>query len=1215
MSCLKKAFAISLCWGVLAYPCLADDQLHLWIKAFIPNSHPSRPGYVRNLPNDKNRWVIPGPTIPWTNTGIPILFDTCFETDNRTFSSDSTAEARVTSEAVIVASLTKANIRPFSSRRYHRAGSSRQVDCKTGSKIAEDHGDVSGSHFGPPTIADGVVQLTVNSAVKNPLTTRFGTPSIDYGGTFTWDIKNQKLRFKGYTGVFPAFEAYAQLNNGPPKRIFGHMPEDGTSTWYLYDFSLMANTKSFVSEIDLHPNSTQTANMSPFMPAEELERDLFITSSRFQSQNGGQPLFAAALAVSAADAGRSETEIDALTSKATQLFQKHEQELEESGLASAMSAISKIRSDAGAILRSGLADGLTLRAELTALVDQTTASQSSSEQDWALPGEKKSAAQVVDEFERRTFRGAFDAYLRGQPNFKEVFDKHILPSVQIRPGSGIDAILKPGRTFSDQPLVRSFANLVKENQDSDGGVVLTEAITEKVKASIPQSLKSLTPVIQAASKRVQDGSWSSKDISDIALEEMEKSDSPELRAVVTAARLKDDLSIGNASAALQLAESLIAPGNPKLAKDINRVGNAAIQIAQVYGAYSKGGINGVVGAAGAAGLTGNSVGVALAVAGMLGGDGPGGSSGPDPAIMAALAQIQEQLETIRGEMNTRFDRIDSKLDTLYAETMEQFGLVRSALEDLQGDVTGIQNHLAQISTQISHSEMRIVDAMDRMRSDLVNLQMEPCLAWRQTTVIYDMPFDEFVRCLARFNYLATRKSSQTVIPPTSLTLSDLRASLLPDRPATEALPFLAAVAAGAGKPLVDNARLSEVMPPEEWIVAASSYLKVAQTWQKHYDGTPLAQLRGIIARGKLISEILNSASNPNRGGAIVSALLTAYSEQVPTFKKQLWETTLSIDTTQPLAGENLSHEVLPCRNGGPIESGDDWRRAQVTTSNNMNPVPLIGRRAARTNMGPIRWCVAEDNLWEFNAAQTKPLEVFLLAFERSPTGEERLVHSRVLRTTSSYTHPWVEFVGGVAGASHHGDGVGTIQSAWPELRQQLEATETSTPVDLARQVRDYFEVFTNIRSLEEKQVEEKLTENSIISKELYRAVKVEADGSTINNLEITSQLATRMATLALPGDQSSNDFLAAMLTGDAPLVSLSSLSSLEDASIPALGLPKIAASRAKAIDRLIGLSLGAADQVAPAYPEMTRTLSQLQVFFDRQLQRCAQGLRPAEACQ
>jgi hypothetical protein len=60
-------------------------------------------------------------------------------------------------------------------------------------------------------------------------------PDVNYGGHFTYNVATKKIRFQGSIGVFPSFEAYAQLGNGPVKTIFQANPGAGTTIMSLIE--------------------------------------------------------------------------------------------------------------------------------------------------------------------------------------------------------------------------------------------------------------------------------------------------------------------------------------------------------------------------------------------------------------------------------------------------------------------------------------------------------------------------------------------------------------------------------------------------------------------------------------------------------------------------------------------------------------------------------------------------------------------------------------------------------------------------------------------------------------------------------------------------------------------------------------------------------------------------------------------------------------------
>jgi hypothetical protein len=104
-------------------------------------------------------------------------------------------------------------------------------------------------HIGAPAIADGIVQITVDGRASNPLVTP--SPDIKYSGTFTYNTRTNTLRFQGSTGVFPAYEAYAQLNGGPIVTLIQNMPRQNTTVCNLIDFGTGLQLQSVDTTVTL----------------------------------------------------------------------------------------------------------------------------------------------------------------------------------------------------------------------------------------------------------------------------------------------------------------------------------------------------------------------------------------------------------------------------------------------------------------------------------------------------------------------------------------------------------------------------------------------------------------------------------------------------------------------------------------------------------------------------------------------------------------------------------------------------------------------------------------------------------------------------------------------------------------------------------------------------------------------------------------------------
>lgn len=216
---IKSAVWLLAFWGT---PVQAQDRVHIWLKAFLPATHSGNPGYITSVPG--NRSVLPDP-LPGSSA--------CFATDHRGFSPDPGASARGTVEFDMVVASNNVTIAPSGPAAIMRIGPTHKVDCNTGSDLEPPRtASVEHMNMGAPAFADGVAQVVIDGRIGNPFVpvgSAFHIPDINWGGTFTFDVRNRHLRFQGSTGIFPAFEAYAQLNGGPVQTLFRHDPDPGTT--------------------------------------------------------------------------------------------------------------------------------------------------------------------------------------------------------------------------------------------------------------------------------------------------------------------------------------------------------------------------------------------------------------------------------------------------------------------------------------------------------------------------------------------------------------------------------------------------------------------------------------------------------------------------------------------------------------------------------------------------------------------------------------------------------------------------------------------------------------------------------------------------------------------------------------------------------------------------------------------------------------------------
>lgn len=252
---VRVLFLLMLLCGAADFA-VGQTKIHIYIRAFIPREHTGNPGYVRPVPAEPGLFVIPEPTFILP-TIPPKCISTggadCFLTDNRLFSDDVSASSRAGTEFVLVISGNNVTVEKADGRDIQRTGPTHKVICQTAADIVPPKSaSTSSMHIGTPASAGGIVQIVVDGRANNPLVTP--SPDIKYSGTFTFDTRTNTLRFQGSTGVFPAYEAYAQLNGGPIVPVFQNTPGPSTTVCDLIDLGTGLQLRSVDTTVTLRDN-------------------------------------------------------------------------------------------------------------------------------------------------------------------------------------------------------------------------------------------------------------------------------------------------------------------------------------------------------------------------------------------------------------------------------------------------------------------------------------------------------------------------------------------------------------------------------------------------------------------------------------------------------------------------------------------------------------------------------------------------------------------------------------------------------------------------------------------------------------------------------------------------------------------------------------------------------------------------------------------------
>ena len=235
----------------------AVTSVKFWINAFIPRDIP---GYTITVPAGphQGKTMIPGPgatNIRPTIRGVPYsdidfmrgmmgqpyrssdveLFradgvgvSDCYLTDQRSFSTDIHAKSRMHSEFRLDYSGSSVSM-----TQWHNCDRTTEVDCEDGCVECDKKGASNRMEFILKSFtADAEVDM--DCAANNPCSPSsrlFG--DIDYEGTIRYNPASRLLEIDAKIDQFPAFEAYATLNDGAGVPIFQIAPPLGNTVMNL----------------------------------------------------------------------------------------------------------------------------------------------------------------------------------------------------------------------------------------------------------------------------------------------------------------------------------------------------------------------------------------------------------------------------------------------------------------------------------------------------------------------------------------------------------------------------------------------------------------------------------------------------------------------------------------------------------------------------------------------------------------------------------------------------------------------------------------------------------------------------------------------------------------------------------------------------------------------------------------------------------------------
>lgn len=197
----------------------AADDVHIWIRAFVPDGVSGFEFLAEPLAS------APGTYFVRASDGG------CLATDRRSWTEVINAPSRLRTELHLVIDDSQAAVVKPATRATSTAAIN-SIDCSSGAVLATTPSQLVADEVSTPSQAQTTTQLSVLAATAN-VQRSWSSSTIHYDVSFNYDSQSHTLYYQASTGIFPAYEAYASLNDGPVVTIFRSVPArhaDGSAT-------------------------------------------------------------------------------------------------------------------------------------------------------------------------------------------------------------------------------------------------------------------------------------------------------------------------------------------------------------------------------------------------------------------------------------------------------------------------------------------------------------------------------------------------------------------------------------------------------------------------------------------------------------------------------------------------------------------------------------------------------------------------------------------------------------------------------------------------------------------------------------------------------------------------------------------------------------------------------------------------------------------------
>jgi len=287
-------------------------------------------------------------------------------------------------------------------------------------------------------------------------------------------------------------------------------------------------------------------------------------------------------------------------------------------------------------------------------------------------------------------------------------------------------------------------------------------------------------------------------------------------------------------------------------------------------------------------MTGNILGAVMSIVSLFGNAGPT----PDEMILAEIGKLRQQVNQLRTEMHSRFDRIDQELNIIYTTMHERFDQIDLQLGVINGNVLEVQRTLLDLDLKLNRLERNNFELLDAVGRRPLLEAINGGLNYQARTG-QPMPFQpDFVNyenlfqtwgTIHAFDALATGPSQRDFSD--GALLAELNAL-----PLDANLNYLNSWLQLHGVPALANSRLAS---PRDWLFASRAYGQLGVEWPEHMTQIDPQRQAALTAVGTDLENAIrriatvDTAAGPQGNHQLFDALLGFYNGKITALHSKL----------------------------------------------------------------------------------------------------------------------------------------------------------------------------------------------------------------------------------------------------------------------------------------------------------------------------------------